>query len=142
MTLEHTEFQALAEQLMDIIERHQDNPEALEAISQELNRMYKKIPIYAGIIEMVLPQTVSPAEIEELESGARVVASLKDGTKISGVVEEKESGKLVLTDCTKFEPVEEFDGTELAEDEISELDEIKVELLAEKWPSLDFEVDE
>lgn len=142
MTLEHSDFQGLFEKLAEITKKYQDNPEAIRAISQELDDLYKKIPIYPGIIEMSLPETVSPTETEELEDGNSIIITLKDGTKLSGKFNESDSEGLTLSDCKKFGPVKELKKTSVSKEDIEKIEEIKRNLLAKNWPSLDFEVEE
>lgn len=142
MTLEHSDFQDLFERLKKIIKRYHDDPEVLRALTRELDSLYRKIPIYPGIIESTLPKAVSTAEVDDLENGARVAISLKDGTKISGKFEKEDSGKLILSDCRRLEPMEELEEISVPREDVRMVNEVKSDLLAEDWPSLDFEVEE
>lgn len=142
MILEHSDFQGLFEKVAEILEKHKDNPQALEAILKELDREYKKIPIYPGIIGTTLPEVVNQVEAEDLENGAEVTISLKDGSKITGKLEKTDSDELVLSDCKKIGPVEDLEKSSIPKEEISKISELRSDLIAENWPSLDFEVEE
>lgn len=142
MTLEHSDFQDLFEKLMRIIERYQDDPVAMEAISTELENLYKKIPIYPGIIAMSLDDIVTPAKISELEEGSRITVLLKNDKLVSGEVTGFESGKLKLKNCRQFEKPEELDEATISEEDVREVRKLVRDTLAKSWPSLDFEVED
>lgn len=141
MTLEDSNFRDLFENLMKLIKKHEDNPEALEAINEELDRLYKKIPIYPGIIDQFIAKVVSPADLDDLEPGERIIVSLDNGTIISGKIENKNSDKLSLSKCKKIEPTKESDDISISTDDIKEINGIEQDMLAKYWSNLDFEVE-
>lgn len=142
MTLEHSAFQGLFEKLVEIIEKHKDNPQAIKVILKELDKEYKKIPVYPRIIGETLPEVVNQVEAEDLENGAKVIISLKDGSKVTGEIEKINSDELVLSDCKKIGPAEDLEKSSVSKEKISKISELKSDLIAENWPSLDFEVEE
>lgn len=141
MTLEHSDFQNLFEKLVRIIEHNRDNPAAMKAIASELTSLYKKIPIYPGIIATSLNDVVKPAKLNELEKGAKVTILLKDGELISGEVVNFDSGNIKLKNCRKFKLPEESDEETISKKDIREVSELARDILAKTWPSLDFEVE-
>lgn len=141
MTFEDSNFQDLFETLMKLIKKYENNPEALRAINEELNRLYKKIPIYPGIIDQFIAKVVSPSDFDDLEPEERIIASLNNNVIISGKVKSQNSDKLSLSDCKKIEPPEESEEMSISIDDIKEINEIEHDMLAKYWSNLDFEVE-
>ncbi|MBS3815190.1 MAG: hypothetical protein KGY45_01355 [Hadesarchaea archaeon] len=142
MTLEHSDFQDLFEKLMQVIEEYKDNPAAMSAISSELSKLYKQIPIYPGIISMSIGDVVETVDLDDLEEREKLAVVLEDNKVVSGEFVSFESGNLKLKNCQLFRPPEELEETEIPKEDIQQVSELKSDILAELWPSLDFEVEE
>ncbi|MEW6592165.1 MAG: hypothetical protein AB1305_00525 [Candidatus Hadarchaeota archaeon] len=141
MTLEETEFQRLVELLVELVERYQGNPAALEAIFSEFRDIYKKVPIYPGIISMLLPKVIQPAEMGKLEEGAEVLLNLKDGSTVYGTIAEITPTEIRLAESYKLTATIIPEKLAVGKDSVEEVRRISRELLAKEWPSLNFEVD-
>lgn len=139
MTFEQTEFQQVVDEIIVLLEQYRDNPSVLDAVLSELKDLYKKIPIYPGIIVMCLPKVVKPVKVEQLKEGNEVVARLKDGRIFSGRVMSVTPPNITITDCREFDP------QRLCSDQVvpvSDLREIRLltrDILRKEWPDLDFE---
>lgn len=139
MTFEQTEFQQLVDEIIALLEQYRDNPRVLDAVLSELKDLYKKIPIYPGIIVMCLPKVVKPVKVEQLKEGNEVVARLKDGRIFSGRVMSVTPTDITIAECREFDP------QRLCSDQVvpvSDLREIRLltrDILAKEWPDLDFE---
>ncbi len=139
MTFEQTEFQQVVDEIIVLLEQYRDNPSVLEAVLSELKDLYKKIPIYPGIIVMCLPKVVKPVKVEQLKEGNEVMARLKDGRIFSGRVMSVTPTDITITECREFDP------QRLCSDQVvpvSDLREIRLltrDILRKEWPDLDFE---
>jgi hypothetical protein len=139
LTLEETEFQTLAELLIELVGRYRGNPVALEAILSEFKDIYRKVPIYPGIISMLLPKVIRPAETKELAEGEEVILTLKDGRTISGKVAEITPTEVKLAESHQLTLVPLSEKVSVEKDSIEDAKRIFRELLAKEWPSLNFE---
>lgn len=139
MTLEQSEFQRLVELVIGLLERHRGNPAAVEAILSELRDLYKKVPIYPGIITMCLPKVIQPVEVDELKEGDEVVLSMKDGQMMSGKVAEVGSKEIKLAECKQLNVSSPAEKVAVQKESVEEAKRIVRKVLKKEWPTLDFE---
>ncbi len=104
MTLEHSDLQTLFEKLTELIELYRNDPAALEVILSELEDLYRRIPIYPGIITKCLSEVVQPVDVKELRSGSEISLLLRDNRVLAGRVLKVGSDQLKLTEGQQFEP--------------------------------------
>jgi hypothetical protein len=104
MTLEHSDLQTLFEKLTELIELYRNDPAALEVILSELKGLYRRIPIYPGIITKCLLEVVQPVDVKEVRSGSEISLLLRDDRVLAGRVLEVGSDQLKLTGGQQFEP--------------------------------------
>lgn len=141
MTLEQSEYQRLVELLLELLERYRGNPHALEAILSELRDLYKKVPIYPGIITLCLPKVVQSAQMEKLKEGDEVVLTLKDGRMVSGRVAEINAGEIKLAESRQLNISSLAEKVPVQKGEVREARVIVRNILEKEWPSLDFEAE-
>ena len=141
MTLEQSEYQRLVELLLELLERYRGNPHALEAILSELRNLYKKVPIYPGIITLCLPKVVQSAQMEKLKEGDEVVLTLKDGRMVSGRVAEINAGEIKLAESRQLNVSSLAEKVPVPKGEVREARVIVRNILEKEWPSLDFEAE-
>ncbi len=141
MTLEQSEYQRLVELLLELLERYRGNPHALEAILSELRNLYKKVPIYPGIITLCLPKVVQSAQMEKLKEGDEVVFTLKDGRMVSGRVAEINTGEIKLAESRQLNISSLAEKVPVQKGEVREARVIVRNILEKEWPSLDFEAE-
>lgn len=139
MTLEETEFQRLVELLIELVGKYRGNPVALEAILSEFKDIYRKVPIYPGIISILLPKVIRAIELKEITEGEDVVLTLKDGKTISGKVAEITPTEIKLAESHQLTMVPLSEKVSVSKDSVEEAKCISRELLAKEWPSLNFE---
>ena len=139
MTLEQSEYQRLVELLLELLERYRGELHTLEAILSELRDLYKKVPIYPGIITLCLPKVVQPAQVDKLKEGDEVVLSLKDGRMLSGKLAEVNSNEIKLAECRQLNVSSLAEKIPVQKGEVEEVRVIVRNILEKEWPSLDFE---
>jgi hypothetical protein len=139
MTLEQSEYQRLVEQIIELSERHRGDPNAREAILSELRNLYKKIPIYPGIITTLLPKVVQSIEMDRLKEGEEVVLVLRDGHMISGKVAEISLGEIKLVEGKRLDISNLVEKVSVRREDVRETKVISRVVLEKEWPSLDFE---
>ncbi len=139
MTLEQSEYQKLVERIIELLERHRGDPNAREAILSELRTLYKKIPIYPGIITELLPKVVQSTEMDKLKKGEEVVLVLKDGRTVSGKVAEIGSSEIKLDEGRRLDISSLAEKVSVRREDVREAKVISRVVLEKEWPSLDFE---
>lgn len=139
MTLEQSEFQELAEVLVELVEKYRGNQATLEAILEEFRDMYRKIPIYPSIITMCLRKIVAPSGTDELKEGEEAVLVLKDGRFISGKVVEADVDKIKIAGAREMIPIPISEKVSIQKSEIIDVKKVKRGCLEREWPSLNFE---
>lgn len=138
LTLEQSEFQRLVELMLELCERHHGDPAALEAIASELKDLYKKVPIYPGIITMCLPNVVRPAEVDKLKEGEEVIFSLKDGQIVSGKVAEVSPNEIKLAEAKQLNVPSLAEKVTVKKESVRGAKRITRGVLEKEWPTLDF----
>jgi len=139
MTLEQSEYQKLVERIIELLERHRGDPNAREAILSELRTLYKKIPIYPGIITELLPKVVQSTEMDKLKKGEEVVLVLKDGGTVSGKVAEIGPSEIKLDKGRRLDISSLAEKVSVRREDVREAKVISRVVLEKEWPSLDFE---
>lgn len=138
MTLEQSEFQSLVELMIELCRRYPD-PRTHEAILSELRDMYKKVPIYPGIITMCLPKVVQLAELDKLKEGDEVIFSMKDGQTISGKVAEIDQKEIKLAECKQLNIRSLAEKVSVQKETVEKARRIMRDVLKKEWPTLNFE---
>ena len=139
MTLEQSEYQKLVERIIELFERHRGDPNAFEAILSELRTLYKKIPIYPGIITMLLPKVVQSTEMDKLKEGEEVVLVLRNGCIVSGKVAEIGPSEIKLVEGKRLDVSSLAEKVPVRREDVQEAKVISRVVLEKEWPSLDFE---
>lgn len=139
MTLEQSEYQKLVERIIELFERHRGDPNAFETILSELRTLYKKIPIYPGIITMLLPKVVQSTEMDKLKEGEEVVLVLRDGRIVSGKVAEISPSEIKLVEGKRLDVSSLDEKVPVRREDVREAKVISRVVLEKEWPSLDFE---
>lgn len=139
MTLEQSEYQKLVERIIELLERHRGDPNAREAILSELRTLYKKIPIYPGIITELLPKVVQSTELDKLKEGEEVAFVLKDGRTVSGKVAEIGPSEIKLDEGRRLDVSSLAEKVSVRREDVQEAKVISRVVLKKEWPSLDFE---
>ncbi|MEM2908246.1 MAG: hypothetical protein QXP65_03510 [Candidatus Hadarchaeales archaeon] len=138
MTFEQSELQRLVEVIIDLLQRYGHDPGAMEVIQSELDKLYRKIPIYAGIQANCLSQVVVPIPTNQLHGGEEVSILLKDDAIVVGKVAEVTSSELKLVECKQFERPRSCAEVTLPMQNIREVRLLVRDVLKKEWPSLDF----
>jgi len=139
MTLEQSEYQRLVERIIELFERHRGDPNAREAILSELRTLYKKIPIYPGIITTLLPKVVQSTEMDNLKEGEEVVLVLRDGCMVAGKVAEIGPSEIKLVEGKRLDVSSLAEKVPVRREDVREAKVISRALLEKEWPSLNFE---
>lgn len=139
MTLEQSEYQRLVEIIIELSERYRGDPNAREAILSELSTLYKKIPIYPGIITMLLPKVVQPIEMDKLKEGDETVLVLKDGRMVSGKVAEISPTEIKLAECKQLDISSPAEKVSVRRGDVREAKLVTRVVLEKEWPTLNFE---
>lgn len=139
MTFEETELQRLVDEIIRLLEKYRDDPSALETILSELKSLYRKVPIYPGIITMCLPMVVRSVEPTQLKEGDEVSLLMKDNRVLTGKVSGIAQNEVKLVNCL------ESGGQKPCGERAVQLNDLKEarlftrEILHKEWPDLDFE---
>lgn len=137
--MEQSEYQKLVERIIELLERHRGDPNAREAILSELRTLYKKIPIYPGIITTLLPKVVQSTEMDRLKEGEEVVLVLRDGRTVSGKVAEIGPSEIKLDEGRQLDVSSLAEKVSVRREDVREAKVISRVVLEKEWPSLDFE---
>ncbi len=138
MTFEQSELQRLVEVIIDLLQRYWHDPGAIEVIQSELDKLYRKIPIYAGIQANCLSQVVVPIPTNQLQEGEEVSILLKDDAIVVGKVSKVTPSEVKLVECKQFERPRSCAEVTLPIQNIREVRLLARDVLKREWPSLDF----
>jgi hypothetical protein len=139
LTFEESELQKLVDEIIRLLEKYRDDPGSLDVILSELKSLYRKIPIYPGIIANCLPMVVKPIEPKQLKGGDEVSILTKDNRILVGKISSVTQGEIKIMDCY------EYGGQKLSDEcniPLANLKEARLftrEILHKEWPDLDFE---
>ncbi|MCS7131471.1 MAG: hypothetical protein NZ934_01930 [Hadesarchaea archaeon] len=140
MTFEQSELQRLVEVIIDLLQRYWYDPSVMEVIQSELDKLYRKIPIYAGIQANCLSEVVTPIPANRLNGGEEVSVLMKSEEIVTGKVAEITPSELKLVGCKQFERPKSCPEVILPIQNIREVRLLARDILKKEWPSLDFKV--
>ncbi len=139
MTFEETELQRLVDEIIRLLEKYRDDPRALEIILSELKSLYRKVPIYPGIITMCLPMVVKSVDPTQLKDGDEVSLLMKDGRVLTGNVSGISQNEVKLKNCLESSGQRPCDEHAVQLKDLKEARLFTREILHREWPDLDFE---
>ncbi len=94
MTFEESELQKLVDEIIKLLEKYRDDLGALDVILSKLKSLYRKVPIYPGIIVNCLPMVVKSIEPKQLKGGDEVSILTKDDHILMGKVSSITQGDI------------------------------------------------
>ena len=112
------------------------NPGYFKSVFMEAFKIYKKIPLYPGLVNMCLGQVEKKVMPEEVEPGDQIVFE-KDGKEYFGFVESVKGDDVKLIDVVEIK-----DSMVFSKNEMAKVRKINENTLKELWPSLVFEEEE
>ena len=139
MTFEETELQRLVDEIISLLEKYRDDPRTLEIILSELKSLYRKVPIYPGIITMCLPMVVKSVDPKQLKEGDEVSLLMKDDRILTGKISGIANGEVKLVNCFESEGQKPCDERAVQLKDLKEARLFTREILHKEWPDLDFE---
>ncbi len=136
MTFKETDFPDVLDQIQSICESEK-NPGAAVEIIQQVIRIYRQIPIYPGLVELVSNAIEEEVETDDLEAGDRI--TFKDGGQLFlGEIEEINENKIHLSQTIQTESRGKL---EFELNKFSDCRRINTDALKQEWPELYFEDD-
>ena len=139
MTFEETELQRLVDEIIRLLEKYRDDPRALEIILSELKSLYRKVPIYPGIITMCLPMVVKSVDPKQLKEGDEVSLLMKDDRILTGKISGIAQNEVKLVNCFESEGQKPCGERAVQLKDLKEARLFTREILHKEWPDLDFE---
>jgi len=139
MTFEETELQRLVDEIIRLLEKYRDDPKALEIILSELKSLYRKVPIYPGIITMCLPMVVKSVDPKQLKEGDEVSLLMKDDRILTGKISGIAQNEVKLVNCFESEGQKPCGERAVQLKDLKEARLFTREILHKEWPDLDFE---
>ena len=139
MTFEETELQRLVDEVIRLLEKYRDDPRALEIILSELKSLYRKVPIYPGIITMCLPMVVKSVDPKQLKEGDEVSLLMKDDRILTGKISGIAQNEVKLVNCFESEGQKPCGERAVQLKDLKEARLFTREILHKEWPDLDFE---
>ena len=139
MTFEQSELQRLVEEIVRALELCKDDPVALDALLSEFRDLYKKIPIYPGLIANLLPGVVRPVDAREVKEGSEVTLKLKDDRVLAGKVSGVSTEGIELTGCKGLDAPKARGEVTVPLGDVQEVKVLTRGVLRKGWPTLDFE---
>jgi len=139
LTFEESELQKLVDEIIGLLEKYRDDPGSLDVILSELKSLYRRVPIYPGIIANCLSMVVKSIEPKQLKIGDEVSLLTKDNRILTGKISSVMQGEIKIVDCY------EYGGQKLSDEcniPLANLKEARLftrEILHKEWPDLDFE---
>jgi len=139
MTFEESELQKLVDEIIGLLERYRDDPGALDVILSELKSLYRKVPIYPGIIANCLPMVVKSTKPEQLKVGDEVSILTKDNRILTGKVSSIAQGDIKIVDCHEYGGQKSSGECNIPLSNLKEARLFTRDILHKEWPDLDFE---
>lgn len=139
MTFEETELQRLVDEIIRLLEKYRDDSRALEIILSELKSLYRKVPIYPGIITMCLPMVVKSVDPKQLKEGDEVSLLMKDDRILTGKISGIAQNEVKLVNCFESEGQKPCGERAVQLKDLKEARLFTREILHKEWPDLDFE---
>jgi len=139
MTFEQSELQRLVEEIIKALERCKGDPVALDVLLSELRDLYKKVPIYPGVIANLLPGVVRTVDVGEVKEGSEVTLKLKDDRVLAGKVSGVGAEGIKLAGCSGVGAPEARGEVIVPFGDVREVKLLTRGVLRKEWPTLDFE---
>ena len=139
MTFEESELQKLVDEIIRLLEKYRDDPGSLDVILSELKSLYRKVPIYPGIIANCLSMVVKSIEPKQLKIGDEVSLLTKDNRILTGKISSVTQGEIKIIDCYEYGGQKSSDECNIPLTNLKEARLFTREILRKEWPDLDFE---
>ncbi|MDN5280420.1 MAG: hypothetical protein PWR01_4385 [Clostridiales bacterium] len=134
MSFKETDFPGLIGYLKRIVAEEKD-PLLFKEMVSELVKMYDKIPVYPGIVNMCLGGLARSVRPEEVEVGQKIFIKNREDC-FCGTVSEKNADGVVIK---AVKSVASEDDLEIGFREMEKVTLINGDVLEEMWPSLVFD---
>lgn len=139
MTFEESELQKLVDEIIGLLEKYRDDPGSLDVILSELKSLYRKVPIYPGIIANCLSMVVKSIEPKQLKGGDEVSLLTKDNRILTGKISSVTQGEIKIVDCCEYGGEKSSSECNIPFANLKEARLFTHEILRKEWPDLDFE---
>jgi len=139
LTFEESELQKLVDEIIRLLEKYRDDPGSLDVILSELKSLYRKVPIYPGIIANCLSMVVKSIEPKQLKIGDEVSLLTKDNRILTGKISSVTQGEIKIIDCYEYGGQKSSDECNIPLTNLKEARLFTREILRKEWPDLDFE---
>lgn len=139
MTFEQSELQRLVEEIIRALERCKGDPVALDALLSELRDLYKKVPIYPGVIVNLLPGVVRTVDAREVKEGSEITLRLKDDRVLAGKVSGVSAEEIKLTGSSGVCTLEARGEVTVPLGDVREVKLLTRGVLRKGWSTLGFE---
>jgi hypothetical protein len=139
LTFEESELQTLVDEIIGLLEKYRDDPGSLDVILSELKSLYRKVPIYPGIIANCLSMVVKSIEPKQLKIGDEVSLLTKDNRILTGKISSVTQGEIKIIDCYEYGGQKSSDECNIPLANLKEARLFTREILRKEWPDLDFE---
>lgn len=137
MTFKESDFPAVLDQIETICASEKDPAATVEIIRQVI-KVYKQIPLYPGLVELVSNAIEEEVERDELSEGDFI--SLKDGNEFYlGTIKRIKPHKIQLENVIHTNSSEE---KEIELNQFADYFRINEDALQQEWPELYYEDDE
>lgn len=134
MTLKETDFPLLIRFLKNLISKESD-PLIIKELIIHLINLYEQVPLYPGIVNMCLNNSLKEHKPEEMLVGKRYFIQIKDDSYV-GTVAEKGNKSILLKGVKIYTSEDELD---LNLKEIQKVYSVNDRVLNELWSTLVFE---
>jgi len=138
MTFEESELQKLVDEIISLLEKYCDDPGALSVILSELKSLYRKVPIYPGIIANCLPMVVKSIEPKQLKMGDEVSILTKDDRILVGKISSIAQGDIKMVNCYEYGKQKSYGECNVPLANLKEARLFTRDILHKEWPDLDF----
>ena len=138
MTFEESELQKLVDEIIRLLEKYHDDPGSLDVILSELKSLYRKVPIYPGIIANCLSMVVKSIEPKQLKIGDEVSLLTKDNRILTGKISSVTQGEIKIIDCYEYGGQKPSEECNIPLANLKEARLFAREILHKEWPDLDF----
>lgn len=137
MSFKETDFPGLISYLRNLVQ-NEDDPVLFKETVSRLVKMYDKLPLYPGIINMCMGKVAVVGDSAKNHAGEQVYLRTDEGFA-SGTVKAINKKKIVLKDATVLY---HYDEVEVEHDECDKSVTFNDNVVKELWPSLCFDKEE
>lgn len=130
MTFKETEHTEILRRLNEFAE----TVYPVNEIVKETYRLYKKVPIYLGIVGMCMENILKPTKYEELKVGNTVIVKNKNNIYEGKVAKIKKS----YLELKNVKVIQQQKKLKVKIGKRNEIKKINFDTLRNQWPSLDF----